>query len=156
MFNLVCYIYQPIKANVSFSFFSHLPVKGLLFFCQSCSHGGHQECYRGYVATRPLIRGPCPRPSSFDFRGRPIKSRVDRTWAISQLPLEQSTQPVESSSIASTEPDGQSDVDEGSFNLQRTNVSSFASHDRVQLRFHVCPAGCGHSCWGNNDATQLE
>lgn len=130
----------------------HLPVKGLLFFCQSCSHGGHQECYRGYIATRPLVRGPRPRPPSSDLRGRPIRGRVDRNWAISQQPLEHSAQPAEWSPTAPTEPDGQLDVDEGNFTLQRANVSSFASHDRVStLRFHVCPTGCGHFCWGSND-----
>ncbi|KAF8334603.1 uncharacterized protein EI90DRAFT_3288120 [Cantharellus anzutake] len=123
----------------------HLPVKGLLFFCQSCSHGGHQECYRGYILARPLIRDPRQNPLPFDVRGRSARGGAIRTSFGSQQPIA-----AESSSLGSTEPDAQFEADESALALQKI---SFMSHNKAQLRFHACPTGCGHFCWGTNDAS---
>ncbi|TRM56232.1 hypothetical protein BD626DRAFT_441257 [Schizophyllum amplum] len=35
-----------------------LPVRGLLFHCALCGHGGHQTCYRAYYLPRPMVEIP--------------------------------------------------------------------------------------------------
>ena len=32
---------------------SHLPVRGVLFFCHGCGHGGHQKCYQDFYRDQP-------------------------------------------------------------------------------------------------------
>lgn len=43
---------------------SHLPVRGILFLCHGCGHGGHQKCYQDFYRDQPPIDLAAP-PKQF-------------------------------------------------------------------------------------------
>lgn len=153
---------------------SHLPVNGLFFFCQGCAHGGHQECYRKYISSRPLSeRRPAkaeapptpegaitiPRARSFAVSG--VSSRTPTTFGPSpaiaslvdiqqQLTRDGHSSPSPSSIARASPPS-----EEGSRSdllglppswLSNTGAAPAAAESR-HIRYHPCASGCGHYCW---------
>ncbi|KAL1747561.1 hypothetical protein HDZ31DRAFT_80400 [Schizophyllum fasciatum] len=57
-----------------------LPVRGLLFHCALCGHGGHQACYREYYLPRPMVE--MPQATLPESRGRSL-TRPDAEMAAS-------------------------------------------------------------------------
>lgn len=56
-----------------------LPVRGLLFQCSVCSHGGHQLCYRRYYLQHPMTELARPLISPADTRGRSTNAEPQST-----------------------------------------------------------------------------
>ena len=147
------------RADYRHDYFSRLPVLGLLFFCQICAHGGHQECYRSYLLARPLVEGHAPELAG-QFRGRPFprpprlsNSSVHSTQTSMNEPQQQ--QGVDSHATGGPASLAMTEEDEGA-NVLRTFHSSGNSSwgiEKRRLRYHPCPTGCGHHCWAANDAS---
>jgi hypothetical protein len=155
---------------------SHLPVNGLLFFCQGCSHGGHQECYRKYIALHPLSeRRPAkaeapstpdgattiPRARSFAVSG--VSSRISTAFgpspAIASLVDIQQQLTRDSHNGPSPSPPSvviaSPPSDEGSRSdllgppptwLSNANTNPVVA-ESYHIRYYPCASGCGHYCW---------
>lgn len=148
---------------------------GLQFFCQGCSHGGHQECYRKYITTHPPIqhRPPpkvevpttpdgssmLPRTRSFAVGG--FSSRASSTYGPSpaiaslvdiQQHLTRDGSPGPSPpSISKGSPPSEEGSRSEQLGLPRSWISSVSGAppmtESPQVRYHACPSGCGHYCW---------
>ena len=112
-------------------FHSHLPVKSMLFHCNICSHGGHQNCYTQFYAKMPLVLLPTPLvPSTF----KP-QHRVTRSTSRSN--------------------DGEGDDTNATFDCS-FDTSTVTPASSSQLFGHPCAAGCGHFCWVANLSEDTE
>ncbi|KAK0469994.1 uncharacterized protein EV420DRAFT_1662756, partial [Desarmillaria tabescens] len=115
-----------------------LPVRGLLFQCSICSHGGHHVCYQRYYMQRPMVH----LPKSFVPTAAATEDRRGRSVARS------STGTViddDSSSTISAVSTVEAQASETT-NTLMGRMSNFIGHP--------CAAGCGHFCWaanGSND-----
>ncbi len=98
------------------SFVSRLPVRGLLFFCPVCSHGGHHECYREYYLHRPMVPfgSKGARPSLVSFGGQ--------GWGLAAL--------VKSSGIGAPDSSNRHSVDRPESALSHSDLSSSLSKER--------------------------
>lgn len=155
---------------------SHLPVHGLLFQCQGCSHGGHQSCFRAYILARPpterrtsklesapLAEGPStlPRTRSFAVSGvmtrqstmgpsTAMASLIDIQQQLGREPYLSSSPPSASRPSPPSEesPRGESGI---SRSWKSTGTASGTlSEERRPVRYYTCPTGCGHYCWASN------
>ncbi|KAF9020966.1 hypothetical protein BDZ89DRAFT_1201771 [Hymenopellis radicata] len=130
MQHLVCSLIARCLLPTSHLLFSRMPVRGLLFQCSICSHGGHHLCYQRYYMQRPMTELPRKfTPVSFDDRGRSVTRSTANT-----LPLNDD----DASSAISGLGLGDSMTD-----TQRPLPSGNADN----LMGHPCAAGCGHYCW---------
>ncbi|CUA76407.1 WD repeat-containing protein 59 [Rhizoctonia solani] len=131
-----------------------LPVKGLYFLCLECSHGGHQECYRSYYLSRPLV--------NLDGSGTAANSRTNTILendAKSATPSMQSfglgNDPEKSfDDAASVKTEKTQDTlitDSGNRNSMELPAQESKSSVDWSPRGHPCAAGCGHYCWASND-----
>ncbi|KAJ3749970.1 hypothetical protein DFH05DRAFT_16582 [Lentinula detonsa] len=118
-----------------------LPVRGLMFQCSVCSHGGHQLCYRRYYMARPMMDVASDALTdltshSNQARGSTSASEVSRSTA----------------STAST-----AGTDDESTSTTSTSVQDTSSEigvepseptSRSRLLGHPCVVPlCGHHCW---------
>ncbi|TFK63945.1 WD40 repeat-like protein [Pluteus cervinus] len=106
------------KVAASVCTICRLPVKGLLFECPVCTHGGHQACYRDYYGRRPMVNLPRRGYSTLQLQEDELsspRSGDDETSTVS-------------SSIGTIDP-----------------PTSVSVHQKT-LVGHPCAAGCGHYC----------
>jgi len=108
---------------------SSLPVRGLLFQCSVCAHGGHQLCYRRYYTQHPMRKLPQD-PALLTNTG---------------------SSHVSSSNLTSSD-DGSSTISTVS---TVETVGERAESPAPQVAKHtlagqLCAAGCGHYCWATN------
>ncbi|KAJ3786355.1 hypothetical protein GGU10DRAFT_427441 [Lentinula aff. detonsa] len=118
-----------------------LPVRGLMFQCSVCSHGGHQLCYRRYYMARPMMDVASDALTdltshSNQARGSTSASEVSRSTG----------------STAST-----AGTDDESTSTTSTSVQDTSSEigvepseptSRSRLLGHPCVVPlCGHHCW---------
>ncbi|KAL1761750.1 hypothetical protein FB107DRAFT_200662 [Schizophyllum commune] len=94
-----------------------LPVRGLLFHCALCGHGGHQACYREYYLPRPMVE--MPNATLPESRGRSL-TRPDADAAT----------------------DGVADAGAPTGVANRNPATTTQA-----LAGHPCATGCGHFCW---------
>jgi len=133
-----------------------LPVRGLLFFCQICAHGGHQECYRSYLLARPLVESHTPE-SAGQFRGRlfPRQPRFSNSSVHSAQasPNEWQQQQLGAPSYVVGGPASLTEEDEevtGARHTLHSSGNGSWGFEKRRLRYHPCPTGCGHDCWDAN------
>ncbi|KAJ7594255.1 hypothetical protein C8J56DRAFT_926294 [Mycena floridula] len=98
-----------------------LPVRGLMFQCSVCTHGGHQSCYRQYYSERSSVELP-----------RALVGPLDKGHSIS------SNSDTESTSDSTT-----------AASSSKPSLSLPASF--TKMNGHLCAAGCGHYCWMSNE-----
>ncbi|KAJ1301438.1 hypothetical protein OPQ81_008696 [Rhizoctonia solani] len=131
-----------------------LPVKGLYFMCLECSHGGHQECYRSYYLSRPLV--------NLDGSSTAANSRTN---TILENDPRSGTPSIQSLGLGN---DAEKSFDDGASvkteKTQDTVVTDPGNRNSMELpaqeskgsvdwspKMHPCAAGCGHYCWASND-----
>ncbi|KAG9034018.1 hypothetical protein FRB95_013889 [Tulasnella sp. JGI-2019a] len=150
-----------------------LAVKGLLFSCPVCSHGGHHECYRQYYLRRPMIESSVAANAQKSY-GNPGNSG----WGLAMLVKD----PQEDASTDNRQERKDSNASEGVTTVPRkdsilpsgavplglpsaTLVTRPKERDlprereslKNRLMGHPCAAGCGHVCWvANESAPPLE
>jgi hypothetical protein len=130
---------------------SRLPVRGLYFMCSECSHGGHQECYRSYYLSRPLINldGSSTAANS---RTNTILESETRSGAPSVVSLGTDPEKSDDGSSVKTEKTLDTLVTDPS-NRNSLELPGQDSRGSVDWppRGHPCAAGCGHFCWASNE-----
>ncbi|KAG7450975.1 WD40 repeat-like protein [Guyanagaster necrorhizus] len=116
-----------------------LPVRGLLFQCSICSHGGHHVCYQRYYMQRPMVHLPksfLPATAATeDHRGRSVARSSTETV-------------VDDDSSSTTSAVSTVDV-------QTSETTNTVMDKMSDFIGHPCAAGCGHFCWaanGSNDS----
>ncbi|CAE6433891.1 unnamed protein product [Rhizoctonia solani] len=136
-----------------------LPVKGLYFMCLECSHGGHQECYRSYYLSRPLV--------NLDGSSTAANSRTNTILENDLRGGTPSLQPLGLGSDAEKSFDDAASVktektqdtlitDSGNRNSMELPAQETKSSVDWSPRGHPCAAGCGHYCWASNDREVLD
>ncbi|CAE7090273.1 unnamed protein product [Rhizoctonia solani] len=129
-----------------------LPVKGLYFMCLECSHGGHQECYRSYYLSRPLV--------NLDGSSTTANSRTNTTLENEGRGGTPSTQPLgldaeksfdDTASVKTEKTQDTLITDSGNRNSMELPAQESKSSVDWSPRGHPCAAGCGHYCWASND-----
>lgn len=131
---------------------SHLPVRGLHFFCQVCSHGGHHECYRAYHLARPMVEvesSSPERPTMNPQRNshQPRLSSASRGSVPATITSDHTADNASPPSGGVTE--------EGGDEARDRLMGPASSGERMRLKYHPCAAGCGHNCWAANEDSQL-
>ncbi|KAJ3993255.1 hypothetical protein F5050DRAFT_1578031 [Lentinula boryana] len=118
-----------------------LPVRGLMFQCSVCSHGGHQLCYRRYYMARPMMDVASDALTdltshSNQARGSTSASEVSRSTASTA-----STAGTDDESTSTTSTSVQDTSSE-------TGVEPSEPTSRSRLLGHPCVVPlCGHHCW---------
>ncbi|KAK0193592.1 hypothetical protein F5146DRAFT_1101535 [Armillaria mellea] len=116
-----------------------LPVRGLLFQCSICSHGGHHVCYQRYYMQRPMVH----LPKSFILAAVATEDRRGRSVARSSTGTVVDDDSSSTISAVST-------VD-----AQASETTNTLMGKMSNFIGHPCAAGCGHFCWaanGSNDS----
>ncbi|KAK0449993.1 hypothetical protein EV421DRAFT_1704652 [Armillaria borealis] len=116
-----------------------LPVRGLLFQCSICSHGGHHVCYQRYYMQRPMVH----LPKSFIPAAVAAEDRRGRSAARSSTGTVVDDDSSSTISAVST-------VD-----AQASETTNTLMGKMSNFIGHPCAAGCGHFCWaanGSNDS----
>ncbi|KAH7334546.1 hypothetical protein B0J17DRAFT_770868, partial [Rhizoctonia solani] len=136
-----------------------LPVKGLYFMCSECSHGGHQDCYRSYYLSRPLV--------NLDGSSTAANSRTN---TILENDPRSGTPSIQSLGLGS---DAEKSFDDAASvkteKTQDTLITDSGNRNSMELpaqetkgsvdwspRGHPCAAGCGHYCWASNDREVID
>ncbi|KAJ4476615.1 hypothetical protein J3R30DRAFT_310066 [Lentinula aciculospora] len=124
------------RASVTCSI-CRLPVRGIMFYCSICSHGGHQLCYRRFYMARPMEDVPFHDLTSHS------KQAQGATWS------------AMFGSTASTA--SNAGTDDESMSTTSTSVQDTSSETGVEpstrsrLLGHPCVVPlCGHHCWISN------
>ncbi|KAF5368038.1 hypothetical protein D9758_004483 [Tetrapyrgos nigripes] len=111
-------IVQPAGKTTMTCSICRLPVRGLLFQCSICSHGGHQECYNYYYAQHPMVDLPS------QYSSDKAKETSDQANANENVASEDETATLNASS-----------------HVNAPHVLP------PKLAGRPCAAGCGHYCW---------
>ncbi|KAK0480270.1 hypothetical protein IW261DRAFT_1551305 [Armillaria novae-zelandiae] len=116
-----------------------LPVRGLLFQCSICSHGGHHVCYQRYYMQRPMEHLPksviLAAVATEDRRGRSVARSSTGTVVDDDS----------SSTISAV-----STVD-----AQASETTNTLMGKMSHFIGHPCAAGCGHFCWAANGSNDI-
>ena len=136
---LVIFLVVPVP-NLTVLFYSHLPVRALLFKCPVCMHGGHHECYSAYYARIPMVSVPKVQPPSMTSK----QTQINASSSPSSQPATRERRMSRSGEPGSVE-DGEA-----------TSSTEGQSEPGVGVRDEAimgrpCAAGCGHFCWAANE-----
>ncbi|KAG8778849.1 SEA (Seh1-associated) complex subunit [Ceratobasidium sp. 428] len=118
--------------------------------CFECSHGGHQECYRAYYFSRPLVS--LDGSSTVNSRTNTILESETRSGAPSVASF--GTDPEKSDDASSIKTEKTADTlvtDPSNRNSLELPAQESKSSADWSPRGHPCAAGCGHFCWASND-----
>ncbi|KAJ3718424.1 hypothetical protein C8R42DRAFT_144193 [Lentinula raphanica] len=119
-----------------------LPVRGIMFQCSICCHGGHHSCYRRYYGTRPMME--IPPHASDDSSAHTKSARVFTT-----------TSEVTRSTASTASTAGTDDESMSTTSIQdtssETGLEPSEAVSRSRLLGHPCVVPlCGHHCWVAN------
>ncbi|KAJ3772857.1 hypothetical protein FB446DRAFT_642775 [Lentinula raphanica] len=119
-----------------------LPVRGIMFQCSICCHGGHHSCYRRYYGTRPMME--IPHHASNDSSAHTKSARVSTT-----------TSEVTRSTASTASTAGTDDESMSTTSIQdtssETGLEPSEAVSRSRLLGHSCVVPlCGHHCWVTN------
>ena len=112
---------------------SHLPVRKMMYQCATCSHGGHQECFRRYYMEQPMVEIS----ASLSLPAREVGGR-GRSLSRSSTGVYSEESATTTTTSTATDP-AKPDIVPGSTVQPRL------------LMGHRCAAGCGHFCWIANE-----
>ncbi|KAJ3813050.1 hypothetical protein F5876DRAFT_36006 [Lentinula aff. lateritia] len=98
-----------------------LPVRGLMFQCSVCAHGGHQSCYRRYYTTRPMD----------------VLSHIPRSTASTASTAGTDDEAMSTTSTSNRDTSSETGVE----------PSETTSHTRLLLGHPCVVPLCGHHCW---------
>ncbi|ELU37910.1 hypothetical protein AG1IA_08055 [Rhizoctonia solani AG-1 IA] len=133
---------------------SRLPVKGLYFMCLECSHGGHQECYRSYYLSRPLVNVDGSSTAANSRTSTILESDPKSgTPSMQSLGLGAETEKAfdDAASVKTEKTQDTLITDSGNRNSMELPAQDGKSSAEWSPRGHPCAAGCGHYCWASND-----
>ncbi|KAJ3890938.1 hypothetical protein GG344DRAFT_48434 [Lentinula edodes] len=114
-----------------------LPVRGLMFQCSVCAHGGHQSCYRRYYTTRPM--DVLSHVSTVLSKARQTTSSSEISRSTASIASTAGTDDEAMSTTSASNRDTSSET--GVEPLETT------SHARLLLGHPCVVPLCGHHCW---------
>lgn len=136
----------PFSGISTYSQYSHLPVRAMLFKCTVCMHGGHQECYKMYYLRRPVVNLKSQQPATPPQQANMAPSTP--SLQARTIPRGRTLSKVDDASDDSVSASGKDGASEAS---EPVGGGGVRSKDPMAILGRPCAAGCGHYCWATSD-----
>ncbi|KAL4244097.1 GATOR2 complex protein WDR24 [Abortiporus biennis] len=132
----------------------HLPVRGLLFKCPICMHGGHSKCYQAYYTNPNQPRIPLPIYTGSGAISSATIVPLDRGRTTSLRSINTNEDIIGGDEdVGSGDDKGGSNGGSGGGTLGGGGGSSTDVGGSEGVVGYPCAAGCGHFCWAASSSS---